>query len=72
MIQVLKLLEEHHQWIEQINEMLLDAFDEASPGKWLHPYEFYQKLGYSIVGVLPDANGFEKPDIFMAKRVSPI
>ncbi|HEY6420826.1 MAG TPA: GNAT family N-acetyltransferase [Candidatus Binataceae bacterium] len=34
-----------------------------------HPYEFYQKLGFAIVGVLPDANGPGKPDIFMAKRV---
>jgi len=35
-----------------------------------HPYEFYQKLGYVIVGVVPDANGFGKPDIFLAKRVA--
>ncbi|MEA2573313.1 MAG: aminoglycoside 6-N-acetyltransferase [Chloroflexia bacterium] len=35
-----------------------------------HPYEFYQKLGYAIVGVVPDANGWGKPDILMAKRVS--
>jgi len=35
-----------------------------------HPYEFYLKLGYAITGVIPDANGFGKPDIFMAKRVS--
>ncbi len=34
-----------------------------------HPYEFYQKLGYVIVGVMPDANGPGKPDIYMAKRV---
>lgn len=34
-----------------------------------HPYEFYQKQGFRIVGVLPDANGPGKPDIFMAKRV---
>jgi aminoglycoside 6'-N-acetyltransferase I len=34
-----------------------------------HPYAFYQKLGFAIVGVLPDANGVGKPDIFMAKRV---
>lgn len=34
-----------------------------------HPYEFYQKLGYVIVGVIPDANGLGKPDIWMAKRV---
>jgi aminoglycoside 6'-N-acetyltransferase I len=36
-----------------------------------HPYEFYQKIGFVIVGVIPDANGFGKPDIFMAKRVGP-
>jgi len=34
-----------------------------------HPFEFYQKLGFVITGVIPDANGFGKPDIFMAKRV---
>jgi aminoglycoside 6'-N-acetyltransferase I len=34
-----------------------------------HPYEFYQKLGYVIVGVVPDANGPGKPDILMAKKV---
>jgi aminoglycoside 6'-N-acetyltransferase I len=33
-----------------------------------HPYEFYQRLGFSIVGAMPDANGFGKPDIYMAKR----
>ena len=34
-----------------------------------HPFEFYQKLGFVIVGVMPDANGLGKPDIFMAKRL---
>lgn len=34
-----------------------------------HPYEFYQKLGYVIVGVVPDANGLGKPDILMAKSM---
>jgi aminoglycoside 6'-N-acetyltransferase I len=34
-----------------------------------HPYEFYQKLGYTITGVVPDANGIGKPDILMSKRV---
>jgi aminoglycoside 6'-N-acetyltransferase I len=34
-----------------------------------HPYAFYQKMGFVIVGVMPDANGWGKPDIFMAKRV---
>ena len=34
-----------------------------------HPFEFYQKMGYVITGVVPDANGIGKPDILMAKRV---
>jgi len=34
-----------------------------------HPFEFYQKLGYEITGVVPDANGFGKPDIIMCKRL---
>jgi aminoglycoside 6'-N-acetyltransferase I len=35
-----------------------------------HPYEFYQKLGYHIIGVIPDANGLGKPDILMAKALT--
>lgn len=34
-----------------------------------HPYEFYQKMGYVITGVVIDANGIGKPDIIMSKRV---
>jgi aminoglycoside 6'-N-acetyltransferase I len=33
-----------------------------------HPYGFYARLGFSIVGAMPDANGPGKPDIYMAKR----
>jgi aminoglycoside 6'-N-acetyltransferase I len=36
-----------------------------------HPYAFYQRLGFTIVGVMPDANGLGKPDIYVAKRVGP-
>jgi len=55
------------------------AFTDLYAGVWekirdirnlkRHPFEFYQKLGYTIVGVVPDANGRGKPDILLAKRV---
>lgn len=34
-----------------------------------HPFGFYQKMGYVITGVVPDANGTGKPDILMSKKV---
>ena len=38
-----------------------------------HPFVFYRKMGYTITGVVPDANGRGKPDILMSRRVtSPI
>lgn len=35
-----------------------------------HPYEFYQKMGYVITGIVPDANGIGKPDIILSKKVA--
>lgn len=35
-----------------------------------HPFVFYRKMGYSLIGVVPDANGPGKPDILMAKRLA--
>jgi aminoglycoside 6'-N-acetyltransferase I len=35
-----------------------------------HPFVFYQKLGFVVTGLVPDANGFGKPDILMCKRVA--
>lgn len=34
-----------------------------------HPVNFYMKLGFVIIGIIPDANGTGKPDILMAKQV---
>lgn len=35
-----------------------------------HPFGFYRRCGFAVVGVVPDANGFGKPDILMAKRIN--
>lgn len=34
-----------------------------------HPFAFYRKLGYAVIGALPDASGPGKHDILMAKRI---
>lgn len=52
-------------------ELYPNVFEKAANIKNLkrHPFEFYQKLGYEITGIIPDANGFGKPDIIMCKRI---
>lgn len=34
-----------------------------------HPFTFYRKHGYTVVGVIPDATGPGRHDILMAKRL---
>lgn len=52
----------------------VDLFDDlpeklSSFQAGTHQSAFYMKLGYKIIGVMPDANGSGKPDIFFAKRL---
>jgi len=34
-----------------------------------HPFTFYRRLGYTVVGVLPDTSGPGRHDIIMARRI---
>jgi aminoglycoside 6'-N-acetyltransferase I len=34
-----------------------------------HPYEFYQKCGYSIIGIVPNGYGLRRTDIWLWKDI---
>jgi aminoglycoside 6'-N-acetyltransferase I len=42
---------------------------DRQPSSGRHPYTFYRRLGYIVVGVLPDVDGLGRHDILMAKRI---
>ncbi|MGI6174938.1 MAG: GNAT family N-acetyltransferase [Christensenellales bacterium] len=48
-------------------ENLPKRIETFNPGT--HQSGFYMKLGYKIIGVMPDANGVGKPDIVFGKRL---
>lgn len=64
--------DEHYQTsLSQVDIDSENIFSEISAIRNLnrHPFEFYKKCGYSIVGVIPNANGRRKPDIWMWKNI---
>jgi aminoglycoside 6'-N-acetyltransferase I len=56
----------------------IDAFPDPlaklatiAPSSQGHAFFFYRKLGFIPVGIIPDANGFGRPDLLLSKRLSP-
>lgn len=49
----------------------LDALSAIAqiPGRPRHPFRFYQRHGYQIVGIIPDASGSGRSDIWMWKKL---
>ena len=57
---------------DQAAVLLSEAFPDADGLHDLgrrHPFQFYRKLGYVVTGVMPDANGRGRPDIYMSKAL---
>jgi aminoglycoside 6'-N-acetyltransferase I len=51
-------------------DLFPDVLDHAARLSVIdHSVGFYRKLGFVVVGLIPDANGPGKPDILMAKRI---
>lgn len=49
---------------------VLDRLAQLRPAPTIgHPFTFYQRMGYHVTGVLPDADGPGRHDILMAKRL---
>ena len=46
---------------------VITALRELKP-TGVHPLGFWQRVGYTVVGVIPDAEGPGKPTILLAKR----
>jgi aminoglycoside 6'-N-acetyltransferase I len=36
-----------------------------------HPVEFWRRVGYQVVGIIPDAEGIGAPSITLARRLTP-
>jgi len=53
---------------ELTGENILDEIKNIKNYK-NHPFEFYKKCGYSIIGVIPNASGPRKPDIWLWKDI---
>jgi aminoglycoside 6'-N-acetyltransferase I len=53
--------------VELFPDVLVRAAEvTASPR---HPLGFYRRQGFEVVGLIPHANGFGKPDILLSKRL---
>jgi aminoglycoside 6'-N-acetyltransferase I len=57
----------------------IDAFPDPlatlamiAPSAQGHAFFFYRRLGFIPVGIIPDANGFGRPDLLLSKRLGAV
>jgi GNAT superfamily N-acetyltransferase len=49
---------------------VLDAAADVQVRKRRHPIGFFLHLGYEVIGVIPDANGPGRPDVWLGRSVA--
>lgn len=52
---------------QDLYDDLPEQLARFAPGR--HATQFYLKMGYTVTGVIPDANGPGRPDILLCKRL---
>ena len=55
---------------EELFPGVLDAAAEVQVRKRRHPIGFFLRLGYEVIGVIPDANGPGRPDVWLGRSVA--
>jgi aminoglycoside 6'-N-acetyltransferase I len=55
---------------EELFPDVLDHAKDVAAKRHRHPIGFFQHLGYEVVGLIPDANGPGRPDIWLARSIA--
>lgn len=51
---------------------VLDHAQKVEAKSRRHPLGFFEKLGYEVIGIIPDAHGPGQPDVWMARSLADV